>query len=151
MVTLKGKIKLKFGVPEHGWLSLNLKCEDYELVLDISDFPNNPVDDLRSAIMILSQSKFNGTQEIPLNLEPVYYYFLITTQNDNLNIVISHSDNSGKGKQIVQSINGTYSEILMPIYRALMDFYSFNYKEPHWPKTEGKLIEKLKDSIKKST
>lgn len=151
MEMIQGKIKLKFGKPNHGWLLTNLKCKDYELELDISNVPNDPVDDLRSAIMTLSLPNYQAwePQEIILHLEPACYYLLIERKNDEFNVLISKSKDYDSKRYPLQVIRGNYDEVLMPIYRGLMEFYSFGYEPPHWRKNDDKLIDKLKKHIKK--
>ncbi|WP_298549282.1 hypothetical protein [uncultured Aquimarina sp.] len=154
MEVIEGKIKLRFEKPEYGWLLMNFVCGDYELKLHISNVPNNPIDDLRSALMTLNEPNYEawGSQEVIFHLEPACYYLVIERNNENLDLKIFHSKDYGGKKYTVKNISGNYNQILMPIYRALMNFYSYEHNESDWSKTDEKLIQKLKKTVKnKST
>jgi hypothetical protein len=147
MNTIHGKIKLKLGIPEHGWLKMRLTCGTYELLDHISDVPNNPIDDLREVLSILVQYP-RGMYQVEISLEPAYYYFEFEREESLFSILISFARNDSSKKEAVQKIYGNFDEIVMPIYRALMDFYSYKYTEPHWPPTSDKLVKKFKETIK---
>jgi len=148
---LQGKVKLKFGGPEHGWLDMTLSCGEFQLKLDISDVPVDSLDLMRIAILNLSNEYYNayGIQEVILHLEPTCYYLDFERNNENYRISISTSEDYNNGKKThLHSISGTFNDIIMPVYRGLMEFYSFNYQEPNWRATDRRLIEKLKAEIK---
>jgi hypothetical protein len=42
-------LTISFGIPEHGWLSVFVSAPDFELELDASDAPVNPIEKLCEA------------------------------------------------------------------------------------------------------
>lgn len=150
MEIIEGKLSLVLGTPAHGWLPVTLRCGSYSLELDVSDVPNNPIDELMSSLMHLSEKKYKswGPQETILHLEPFCFYLLIERNGTNFDLLISQSKDFDGRREPVQTIRGTFQEIILPIYRSLMHFFSFGYQAPHWPPQQQRSITELKGRIK---
>ena len=141
------KLEINFGAPENGWLAVSLESGDYKLEMDVSDVPVNPLEQLCTTITLLATNTGNPT-EVLWNLEPHCFYFEFNNQGSNYYLKILSSDNYNGPKRLEKEIFGNYEEILMPIYRELKKFGSENYEDPHWPKIESSMFDKLSVAIK---
>ncbi len=49
------KIDIEFGVSEHGWLPMVFRYQDFELKLEISEVPLNPMAQLCDALIQINR------------------------------------------------------------------------------------------------
>ena len=141
----KEKIKIEFGLPEHGWLPVDLRHGEFELKFMASDVPVNPIDQLISGI---SQITKGITAEVWWYLEPEGYYLNFDTKGVEYNLRISFAKNDTAAKELLYETQGEYEDIVMPFYRSIKNFFTQTIEESHWPKTDKNKIEKLTNTVK---
>jgi len=126
-------ISIAFGTPEHGWLPVSFRFQDFELNFAASDVLNDPIEELYNAITKLCE---NYTRQIIWWLEPAAYYFDLDKNGQEITLTISETDNihyEKTEKRVLQTIIGDENGILKPLVSALKDFCSQTYPENHWP------------------
>ena len=47
------------------------------------------------------------------------------------------------GKRDVLTVSGKRDEVLLPVWRALRRFESFNVQEPHWPCMDYSVLKRI--------
>jgi len=137
------KISFKLGVPEAGWLPVHLVTDAFEINVDASDVPKDPLEELISSIILLC-SNVNEPPDVMWHLEPFCYYFRFKKVNSTYLLTILSSEYYDGPKKIEFEIMGTFDSIIMPIYRGIKAFASFDYKDGLWPAIEMERIDKLK-------
>jgi hypothetical protein len=143
MQNSKSPFSFELGIPEHGWLSVNILTNELNLSFESSDVPTNPIEQLISSLILLS----NGVAEPPTvswHLEPSYYHFDFRETNDLITLEISTSEQATSKYELT----GTFTEIIYPIYRELRKFGSAEHQEPHWPNISRTRYEELKKAVK---
>ncbi|GEM_PF-732154 len=143
----KHKIKIEFGIPVHGWLPTTLKYGDYELEINISDVPLNPMTQLCNSLIQLLKG-INTPDIIPWHLEPYCYYLQLKKTESNYEAIILESDRIDSKKKLTFKVEGKFGEIILPIYRSLKKFHSMSYQAPHWDEMELERMEDLTVLIK---
>lgn len=142
------KIKIEFGVPEHGWLNMNFQWRDFKLNIDLSDVPIDPIKQLIHTLIQLSKG-INTPSQVLWHLEPHCYYFQLKKGVKNFEVIISESSSfDSEPIELVKKFEGNYKQIILPLYRSLKKFSSFSYKEPHWNELNSDSILKLTELIK---
>ena len=138
----------ELGVPEHGWLLVNLKAYDLNLSFESSDVPTDPIQQLISSLILLS----NGVTNPPTvfwHLEPSYYHFDFQEMNNQITLSISSANEYGSSTKSNYQLIGSFTEIIYPIYCELRRFGSADHKEPHWPNIERTRYEELNVAVMK--
>lgn len=143
----KGKIKIEFGIPEHGWLPIKLNYRDYELELDISDVPLDPMVQLCDALIQINKG-IKEPYRIIWNLEPYCYYLQLIIMDGEYKAIILESDEFGSPIKTTKEILGSFDEIILPLYHGLKKFWLQSFKKPHWDELNSKRIEELTSLIK---
>ncbi|MCR9152466.1 MAG: hypothetical protein NXI09_00020 [Bacteroidetes bacterium] len=90
-MTEKGRIKIEFGIPEHGWLPAKLNYRDYQLELEISDVPLDPMVQLCDALIQISKG-IKEPNRIIWHLEPYCYYLQLMITDGQYKVTILESD-----------------------------------------------------------
>jgi hypothetical protein len=101
------KIEVKFGTPQHGWLSIILIHKEFKLEIDISNAPLDPMVQLCDTLIELSKGIGEPTQVI-WNLEPDCYYLQIRKLEVGYKAIILESDELDSPAKVDHS----------PIYRT---------------------------------
>ena len=142
------KISIQFGIPIDGWLPTVFKFGNFELELEISDVPLNPMTQLCDSLIQLIEG---GSQPeiIPWHLEPYCYYLQLIKTNNAYKAIILESENFDSPSKLTFEAIGNFESIILPIYRSLKNFHSKAYENPNWDKIESKRIEELKLLIEK--
>ena len=141
------KITIEFGTPEHGWLLTNLSHKDFEIELDISDVPLDPMVQLCDALIEINKG-ISEPNRIIWHLEPYCYYLQLRKSESGYKAIILESDEFDSPTKITTEISGTFEEIILPFYKALKKFWSKSFKPPHWNELDPKRIEGLTELIK---
>ena len=129
------KLKCKFGIPHNGWLPVTVTKDDFLLEFEASDVPTNPMGLL---IPSLSRALSGFESEVWWHLEPTSYYFNFAptaTNQFSLSISVAEDDSPTSKHQIIFETSGNKDEIILPFWRAIKEFLSHNYSEPHWAET----------------
>lgn len=143
----KGKIKIEFGHPSHGWLSMFFNYNDYNLELQVSNIPVDPMKQLCDALIQLSKG-IKEPNDIVWHLEPYCYYLKLMLEDNGYKAIILESESFYGASKIVKEISGSFEEVILPLYRSLKKFYSKKYDVVHWGDVEIKRIEELTILIK---
>lgn len=145
------KLKCKFGVPHHGWLPVLITCNGFELEFEASAVPVNPINIL---IYALSKAIDRIDSELEWHLEPSAYRFNFkTSPGAQVNLLISFADSyktSASSKPLF-SCEGTADEIILPFWRAVKEFASHEYGEPHWPPLDNTALSRLTSRVKNAS
>ena len=142
------KLKIRFGIPHHGWLPVHLKVNKFEFNIEASDVPVNPVNILIEALTrVIHELK----SEVWWFLEPAGYYFSFEPLADgNVQFTIEFAKGDGmdaKREQLFILENEKMKDAL-PFWRNIKEFKSHNYVEPHWPETDAVAFQRLTQLIK---
>jgi hypothetical protein len=142
------EIQVSYEPPQHGWLTLTILVNGQAVEIDASDVPNNPVEDLLTALDLAA----NGIpSSVWWHLEPDGY-FMYFTPNDggvHFKLVFATKSKSALARDIME-IHGSPAQVLLPFWRFVRDFQSHAFPEPHWPHTDFERILDVKDRIRLS-
>jgi len=120
-------IKIKFETPKHGWMPVKITHNDIEEYFDVSDVPVNPISQLED---VLDSAITGGGGEVWWHLEPAGYYLNIHAEKENYRIKLEYSINSmSETRELVFEYSGNFEETVIPIWRSLRNFQSYNWKE----------------------
>jgi len=143
------KMKCRLGEPHNGWLPFNLTINDYRLEIEVSDVPQNPVDNLVTG---LGQALDGLESETWLNLEPASYYLRfspVSCQGICFRIEFADQDTQQQKHRTTElELRGTREEIILPFWRAVKEFESHSFSESAWPRTDGTALTMLEKTIK---
>lgn len=142
---MKSDLIIKFGNPEHGWLPVNIKYKEITEEFHASDVPVDPLSLLTDSLF----SAIHGrSKEVWWHLEPAGYFMTISKSKSGYELLLEYSiDSTAQTKEFIFSFSGSLKEIILPIWRALSEFYSHNYSEPAWPKGSTEDMKELKALI----
>jgi hypothetical protein len=135
---LQNKLIVRFGVPEHGWLPVYVKADDFELELDVSDVPVNPLEELCSALTLVLQG---ASAEVSWHLEPDWYYFQFDHNDELITLTISEYSYNVPGRTEIIRLTGSIALVVLPFYRALKSLVIPG--EEAWPAIEQAKLDKL--------
>lgn len=140
------KLNFKLKEPQHGWLLVQITNGKFKLEFDASDVPNNPLYDLTVSLCKV----LNGLDsEVWWHLEPAGYYFYFKKLVDGkFELCIKYEQDSSFPKKHIETLNGTKQELILPLWRALKEFASHGYAEPHWRPTDHHELKKLTSLLK---
>lgn len=140
-------ISIRYDPPVNGWLRIFLHIGVHHVVIDASDVPNNPVQELMDALDSIASGR---KATVWWNLEPDGYFMHFEPKNDRINFFLEFSSNSDvRHSHPVVTAQGTAAEILLPFWRFLRDFQSRDYPEMHWPEVCCQRVSIIKDNILK--
>jgi hypothetical protein len=141
---MNNPLYVRFGIPKHGWLPVDISYEDFHLDLEASDGINDPTEELYNVIMALP-----GTtpKEVTWWMEPGAYFFLFVRKRDAITLTISETDDlhdQQAERRIIHTFDGDSKQIIEPFRKALVQFYSQEFKKGLWASQLDKhMIEKL--------
>ncbi len=138
-------IRLSHEAPSHGWLTLQLVASGHNIEIDTSYVPNNPVQELISAI----HSAAGGVMaSVWFNLEPDGYYLHLEPIGDRIRLRLDYAPESERSRsRKVMELEGERRGILLPLWRFVRDFQSRGYAEPHWPDVDYRDVDAIKARI----
>jgi hypothetical protein len=108
-------INLKFGSPDHGWLIVELSCNQNKRTLDVSDVPPDSLCMLATAVLRLVEGKSTEVL-VEWSLEPDYETWILRRSGDAYELDIRAP---GPDNKIFRFAEGGIVEICFPILRAL--------------------------------
>jgi len=124
-------IKLTFEKPENGWLPVEFQSDQVELSFVSSNIPENPTDQLCENLILALKGVESKTF---WNLEPDQLVFELESLGENFNLTITE-----QGENIF-SQKGNFEKVLLPLYRSLKKFSTYELNEEDWESLDsGKL------------
>jgi hypothetical protein len=138
-------IGLRYDPPAHGWLTLRLTAGDGTVVIDASDVPNNPLQDLIAA---LEAAAAGAESSVWWHLEPDGYFMNFKPVGHEIHFSLQFATRSERHlAESIVSVSGSKAEILLPFWRFLRDFESRAHQEPNWPSLDFSRMQAIKASI----
>jgi len=140
-------ITISHQPPSHGWLTLHLVVDGHIVEIDASYVPNNPVQELISALY----SAAGGAMAcVWFHLEPDGYYMHLEPVGDSIRFRLDYAPESERSRsRKVVEIENDRRDILLPFWRFIRDFQSRGYAEPHWPEVDYRDMDAIKARITK--
>lgn len=129
-------ISITFEKPEHGWLPVEIKFNDFCLKFIASNLLNNPIKELNDCILNIQN---NETRRITWWLEPSAYFFDFERKGNIIILKILETNNLHRissNKELLITIEGNQKEIIEPFNRALNQFHTMKFEENHWSATK---------------
>ncbi|WP_426493172.1 hypothetical protein [Hymenobacter sp. 102] len=134
------RIRVDFERPSHGWLPVKVIMNDFELTINASDVPINPIYLLYLAILDVVDGI---ASKVWWHLEPAGYYFDFTQPQPGLyRLVISYHSDS-QVSEFMHETKGSAADIILPFCRAIKNLNSYKYDEQDWPSLEGMQLNRL--------
>ncbi|RFP66963.1 hypothetical protein D0N36_00285 [Hymenobacter lapidiphilus] len=141
-------MKVEFGEPNHGWLPVRIETTDFELAFEASDVPLNPISQLAAALRLVVADAILGETLVWWHLEPSGYYFSFARLNEQLELTIWYAENDRAARSLHSRTVGSMDDIMLPFYRAIKRFASYEYNESDWPQLEPGEIRWLRQVVK---
>jgi hypothetical protein len=127
-------------------LSLHLDIDGIAVDIFASDVPNNPIQDLISA---LDTAASGYKSFVWWHLEPDGYFLHFMPAGEEVELQLEFAVNSKHlHAQKILSFRSNRSEVLMPFWRFLRNFQSRQYDEPHWPRVDYRRLDAIKLAIR---
>lgn len=129
---MDNSISISLGTPDYGWLPVDFRYKDFQIDFDASNVLNDPIDEIN---YVITQLQDNETKRITFWLEAPAYFFDITKKGSNFILTISYSDDlfdKITEPNLLQTINGSESEIIEPLRSALKRFETLTYDKQNW-------------------
>lgn len=146
-MTMYPKLYLEFGKADNGWLPTIFSYGDFELNIEISDVPIDPMVQLCDALIQINKG-IKCPERILWHLEPFCYYLQLELNDHEYKVTILESDNFDSQTRIIQDIIGDFDSIILPLYRGLKKFTSQSFGHPHWEEIANDRIAELSTLIK---
>ncbi|WP_170860257.1 hypothetical protein [Duganella sp. CF458] len=139
------RIQVRHEAPSNGWLPIRLTVSGREIVIVASDVPNNPVQELLETL----ESAARGSEaSVWWHLEPDGYYLRFFPIGGEIKLVLEFAaESKACCVEDVLSIQGTRAEVLLPFWRFLREFQSYDYSEPDWPSVDYRRIAAVREAI----
>jgi hypothetical protein len=83
---MNNSIAIEFGIPDHGWLPVDLNYGDFHINFDASNVLNDPVNELCE---VLSDLQYYKSGEVTWWLEPGAYFFDFQKCDSTYTLLIS--------------------------------------------------------------
>ena len=130
------RMKLTFEKPENGWVSVKFEGNGF---FAASRIPENPINQFCNNLI---QSAEGVDTITTFNIEPELYFFKIVHKNDNFNFDIIHREKPSQEISVFNK-NGTFEEIILPLFRSVKKFSTLDNSITDWKKIDLHKIEKL--------
>ncbi len=130
---MKNRNYIEIGKPKHGWLPIEVRLPNFELIFGASDVLNDPLQELLDGMIDLNSGR---SAKIVFWLEPSAYFFRFERLDAKYTLTISETnymndiDDVG---EIIKVIQGNYKQIIFPIVNTLVEFSTYSYENEHWP------------------
>lgn len=112
-------VTVEFGEPEHGWLPVAFRIDDFRLELESSDVPINPLEALLEALTVVPAG---GSASVLWYLEPAECWFNFENQSGIIILTITEKANHSQVPTQLFRFAGSVKELLIPFYKALKQF-----------------------------
>lgn len=119
---MKPELSIVLGIPEHRWLPVDLRYNDFQLEFAASGILNNPVKELYNCVTKLQNKEIRRTTWW---LEPMAYFIDFEKAGKNVVLTITETDDlhNGTAESIpLLRITGEEKNILTP-FRLALNFF----------------------------
>jgi hypothetical protein len=138
-------VRLVFGQPAHGWLPLTLYIEAFELTLDVSDVPINPIEEFCNCLCLVLKG---GEAAVWWHLEPTWYQFHFEPRLDKVVFSIWQAARYQRAETLIFQYAGDFASLILPFYRALKQFTSLPISEKDWPTIDQEKLRQLTELVR---
>jgi hypothetical protein len=138
-------VRLVLGQPAHGWLPLSLCVDAFELTLDVSDVPINPVEELCNCLYLVLKG---GEASVWWHLEPTWYQFHLEPRLGKVLLSIWQAARYQRADVKVLQYTGDFNSLILPFYRALKQFISLPISEQDWPTIDEEKLRQLTELVR---
>jgi hypothetical protein len=138
-------VRVFFGQPQYGWLPLTLQVDAFELILEVSDVPINPLEELCSSLKVVLTGE---EASVWWHLEPTWYQFHIEPTSSGVVFTIWQCASYQRPNLKIFQYTGTVDTIVVPFYRALKHFASRPTSEKDWPSLDKENLQHLTDLVR---
>ncbi|GMV31195.1 MAG: hypothetical protein AMXMBFR59_33200 [Rhodanobacteraceae bacterium] len=124
-------VSLRFSPPRAGWMAVRLAVDESVLKFDVSDVPNNVIEELFDAVAATAAGR-GGT--VWWHDEPAGYWLeLATADDDRVRLRLWHREYEADrpGRELLD-ITGCRRELLLPLWRGLRQFASYSCEASDW-------------------
>jgi hypothetical protein len=120
------KLRIDFGIVEHGWYPINVYGGDVHLVIDASDVPIDPLEQLVEAVVKCFVD--NQASEAWMHLEPNYYKWCFAPHDGAVELKIFYvaevpsvamPGTMEEQESVAFRYEGQAHEMLLSIWRSL--------------------------------
>jgi hypothetical protein len=138
-------LKLTLDRPEDQRILVHLETEDLRLDFWVLAFPNNPVEELALAVAAASEGR-EGT--VRWHLAPGCCVLALSSLQGEVELRIQEAEEYFTiPLRELAVVKGTPAQILLPLWRGLRQFQSFEPSPADWPPTEMPYLQGLKQSL----
>lgn len=143
----KNKLKLVFGTAHHGWLPTLLTYNDFVLEIEISDVPVDPMEQLCTTLIQLMKG-IREPIKVIWHLEPYCYYLQLENVITCYKVKLLESKDFESPMTLTKEIEGSFENMILPLYRAVKAFDSQAYNDPHWERLDEDRVAELTKLMK---
>ncbi|MBS9716932.1 hypothetical protein ACFFUT_00975 [Pseudohalocynthiibacter aestuariivivens] len=136
-------MKFSLGAPEHGWVNLTITDNEYCLEENISDVPNDFIDDTMIALSRLLT--YEDKQLVHLSLEPAFYVMSLARKANAFTMTMETEGSDSDG--ISHQADGSFEEIILPIYSSVKGFCNSRINDYHWPEVDQKNYRNMVETV----
>lgn len=137
-------VHITLGQPEHGWLPVALTVEAFELALDVSDVPVNPLEELGQALRLVVQG---GAGVVCWHLEPSWYQFRFAPGGKEVEFSVWTGPSYHQQDIELLYYKGTFDAVVLPFYRALKQFATRSFTDHDWPALDPEKLQRLTNLV----
>jgi hypothetical protein len=125
------KIRLRFGLPEDGWIQVTLTSRKGTFEVDASDVPGDSLLELAAGALSVARASSKRCV-IHWHLEPEWVQWRIERRGDRISLVVQERP----GGPFAKVATGSAEDILVPIWRGLQRLeHDFGWESDdfrHW-------------------
>lgn len=132
---MTNKISLIIGQESAGWITVELKHQNFIIREHVSLILNDPIDEIYNLIIDFArEKKVRQTGSFIFWLEPLFYTFNFEKESDSYTLTIDESPDFGSPKKkTIQVIKGNYKQIIFPFKKAIIDLANQPEENKYWP------------------
>jgi hypothetical protein len=119
---------------------LTLQIDEFELALDVSDVPINPLDELCNSLCLVLKG---SEASVWWHLEPAWYQFYLEPRLNEVVLSIYQAARYQRPDLKVFQYTGDFNSVILPLYQALKQFVSLPTPESDWPSIDAEKLREL--------
>ncbi len=125
---------------------MSIEINDTRIEIDASDVPNNPIQELIDALDACVRGQ---AARVWWHLEPDGYFLHFEPIHDRMQLRIDFAPESqaARSREIL-TLEDDARTVLLPFWRFIRNFQSGDYREPHWPEVDYRVLDDVRHRIK---